>query len=730
MRRGSTVKRGDNAGDGYVDQLIATNEQLQDEVIRLLDAQQELLAERARYRALIDQAPDYLFLKDLDGRFVVANKVFAETLGMAPDDLIGKTDYDLISAEMAEQYAADDRAVMKSGTPTRDIETRVVDASGNRRYSSTSKAPLRDKDGRIIGLVGVSRDVTPQRLAREELRAERNRFRAMIDQVPDYLFVKDMEGRFVVANRAVAADLGREPDELIGKSDHDLHPSERAEKFRADERRIVRNGEPMIDIEEYIIDRGGHQKHFLTTKVPLRDPDGEIIGLIGVCRDVTLRRQAQEEVRFLAHHDALTRLPNREVLLDRADQAIRRAKRDNGRVAVAFLDLDGFKMINDGLGHNAGDQLLRIVADRMVEAVRDTDTVVRLGGDEFVILLPDQSRDISVLTGLINRVRASIRQPIELDGELVEVTSSVGVAIYPHDGDDGDELIKNADAAMYQAKQLGRDDFCFFTREMDSKIRNRLMMLAALRSAVRSNQLRLEYQPECNLETGEIVAVEALARWNHPDFGEVSPERFIPLAEESGFIFELGDWVLREACRQCKAWHDAGLPRVRVAVNVSPRQFEDPEWSDRIRNALRDTGLAPRYLELELTERTLMRDVERAIAVVSDLQATGIAFAIDDFGTGYSNLSALRQLPLSRLKMDRSLVEHLPASQNDAEIASTVIALGQKLHMKVVAEGVERRDQLAFLNTQSCDEVQGFFLHRPMAPDKLEQLLETRATET
>ncbi|MEJ0013336.1 MAG: EAL domain-containing protein [Bauldia sp.] len=570
-------------------------------------------------------------------------------------------------------------------------------------------------------LVAISRD-----LAAQDWQSERALFRAMIDQVPDYLFVKDTDSRFVIANRAVAADVGAQPDDLIGKTDFDIHPDERARQFVADEQRVIASGKPLIDIDEFIVDLNGRQKWLSTSKLPLRNAAGEIIGIVGICRDVTERKRAEEQIHFMAHHDALTRLPNRALLMDRLSYELQHTRRTGGKVTVVFVDLDNFKLVNDSLGHNAGDTLLKIIAERMVKCVRGSDTVVRLGGDEFVILLVDEA-DAPRPLPVIDRLRGTITEPVPIEGQLFRVTCSIGLATFPGDGEDAETLLMNADVAMYQAKEGGRDTFQFYTSEMNEVARERRLLQEGLRNAIVNEEFALLYQPQINLRTGVIFAVEALVRWHHPQLGLVAPSRFIPMAEESGLIVPLGDWVLREACRQNKAWQDAGMEPITVSVNVSARQFREKTWVERVARILKETGLPPEYLELELTESLLMHDVTQAIDTMRQLQSIGVHFSIDDFGTGYSSLSALKSFPVARLKIDQSFVRNLPHDANDRSIATAVISLGQKLNMKVIAEGVETDAQMAFLTENDCDEIQGYHFSRPVEADAVETMLRKQA---
>jgi diguanylate cyclase (GGDEF)-like protein/PAS domain S-box-containing protein len=599
--------------------------------------------------------------------------------------------------------------------------------------SKSSPRALEDGDhvARLLATIELLRAEAEGNLrAEQDLQSERGLLRAMIDQVPDQLFVKDAEGRFLIANYAVAKDKNFEESgepvtaaALIGKTDFDLFPHEIAQHFRDIEVEVMQSGQSMIDMLERNVDRAGNSKWLSMSKVPLRDVNGAVVGLLGVGRDVTARKLAEDQVDFLAHHDALTGLPNRVLLVDRLAQAILYAQRNDRRVTVVYVDLDDFKLVNDSLGHEAGDTLLRAVADRMTACVRDTDSVVRLGGDEFVVLLTDQPHGGDATSRSVGAIRATIAEPILIAGQALQVTCSMGLATFPQDGEDAEALLRNADAAMYHAKTLGRDNIQSYTVSMTANVSERLSMREEMRAGLARAEFFLLYQPQVDLRSGQILAVEALVRWNHPTLGPISPARFIPLAEESGLIVPLGDWVLYEACRQNKAWQDAGVSPVRVCVNVSARQFRDRGWIERVKHALARSGLEARYLELELTESLLMHDVDEAIATMKELQAIGVQFAIDDFGTGYSSLTALKNFPVARLKIDQSFIRSLPQDPDDRGIAAAVISLGQRLNMRVIAEGVETTEQLAFLRDNHCDEIQGYHFSRPIAAAAIEDLL-------
>ena len=461
-------------------------------------------------------------------------------------------------------------------------------------------------------------------------------------------------------------------------------------------------------------------------------------GVVAIVRDITERKLAEQRIRHLAHHDELTGLPNRSLLRDRLGQAIRDAERKGNCVALAFIDLDGFKLVNDGLGHNAGDALLKVVGARMGRCLRRNDTLARFGGDEFVILLPDLSGDPMAITPLLEQVREAVTEPVEVEGQEVQVSCSMGVMLYPRDGADANTLMMNADAAMYRAKE-NKNSFQFYASEMNATVEEKLILLEGMRSALEACtapgrhcdgagcQFHLLYQPKVDLRTGRLFGVEALIRWNHPEHGLVSPLRFIGLAEESGLIVPLGEWVVRTACAQGRAWLDAGLPEVAVSVNVSARQFEEKRLVERIAGALRDSALPPRLLEVEVTESSIMRDLARAVDKMRELEAMGVALSIDDFGTGYSSLSALKSFPISRLKIDKSFVADLAHSADDQAIAMAVISLGHKLDLRVIAEGVETEEQRAFLRANDCDEMQGYLYSRPVAPERIAQLLAEQA---
>ena len=736
------------------------------EDITELQDKRAIANERLSLQALIDWLPDNLWVKDVKSRFVISNQITATRIGVAgPADLIGKTDLELLPKEIAQKFFADEQKIVQSGQPMIDMEEYVFDSSGGKIWISTTKVPLRNNLNEIFAVAGMSRDITERKRA-DALRDGQAQVLHMIAQSAPLGDVLDHLMRLVESQLAGIFGSVLLLDEDGNHLRHGAAPSLAEAYTKAiDGARIGPKvgscGTAAYRREAVIVDDilsdplwadfkdlaaayglrscwstpilshlGAVLGTFAMYSATVRKPTEAETRLVDVATRIAgiaiERRQAEDRIRFMADHDSLTGLANRNLLRDRLTQAVVHAKRHDRWVAVAFVDLDSFKIVNDSLGHGAGDELLKIVARRMVDCVRATDTVVRLGGDEFVIVLFDQPDSVDVVAATLQKISAAIAEPIHLEGHDLRVTSSLGVAIYPNDGMDAETLLANADAAMYRAKETGRDNFQFYTPELNAKVQARFLLQEELRNAVARCEFTLFYQPQVDLRTGRVFAVEALVRWNHPTRGVMAPIDFIPLAEETGLIVPLGDWVLREACRQNKAWQGAGLPPMTVCVNVSARQFRDKSLISRVVSALSDSGLDAEYLELEMTESLIMQDVEQAVATMAALQGLGVRLSIDDFGTGYSSLSALKNFPVDRLKIDKSFITDLATNENDKAVASAVIALGQKLNLRVIAEGVETDEQAAFLCDNNCDEMQGFHFSMPIPTHAIEKLL--RAT--
>ncbi|MGA9811134.1 MAG: EAL domain-containing protein [Terriglobales bacterium] len=478
-----------------------------------------------------------------------------------------------------------------------------------------------------------------------------------------------------------------------------------------------------------LVRRDGSEIPIEDSVSPIHDREGNSTGAVIVFRDVSAARAMADQITHSAEHDFLTGLPNRMLLNDRVNQAIAMAPRHHKRVAVLFLDLDGFKHINDSLGHPIGDKLLQSIAKRLVECVRASDTVSRQGGDEFVVLLSEveRSEDTAITA---RRMLQTVAEAHSIDNHDLHVTTSIGVSVFPDDGLDAETLIKNADTAMYQAKENGRQSYKFFKPAMNVRAVERQAIEESLRRALERQEFAVHYQPKVSLKTGEITGAEALLRWTHPVRGPISPAQFIPIAEDCGLIRPIGNWILREACRQARVWLDAGLPLASMAVNISAVQFRNESFLQGVFATLEETGLDPNFLELELTESVLMKHAESTEVILKTLRAQGVQLAVDDFGTGYSSLSYLRRFAIDALKIDQSFVRQITTAPSETTIVTAVISMGRSLNLRVVAEGVETQEELAFLQAQQCDQAQGYYFSRPVGAPQFAELLETQRART
>ncbi|SFL56055.1 putative bifunctional diguanylate cyclase/phosphodiesterase [Rugamonas rubra] len=552
---------------------------------------------------------------------------------------------------------------------------------------------------------------------------DRGLINSVVSGTPDAIFVKDLQGRYLMANDATTQFVGRTREQMLGRDDHAIFPTHQAAALIESDRAIMAAGLTATH-EELLSCADGREVLFHTTKGPVFDKNGRVVGLFGISRDVTERRRAEEKIEYLAHFDALTGLPNRVQLAERAGYAISLAQRNNEHLALMFLDLDHFKDVNDTLGHSVGDAVLVGLAKRLLAELRVEDTVSRLGGDEFILLV--HAGDARGLSQVVEKVLALVARPHQVEQHQLTLTGSIGIALYPADGKDLEELVKCADAAMYRAKKNGRNGYCFFTAEMQARTARHMRIVGALRQALRLAQLAVHYQPQFAARDGRIVGAEALLRWQHPELGTVSPAEFIPAAEESGLILELGEWVLRTAVRQAKDWMDAGMAPLVMAVNLSAVQFRHPNLPDLVRAILREVGLAPEYLELELTESGAMQDPPSAIAVMNKLREQGVRMSIDDFGTGYSSLSYLKKFKVYKLKIDQSFVRDISTDPEDKAIVVAIINMAKGLGLQTIAEGVETPAQLEFLRQQGCDEMQGYHYSRPLPAAQFEAFARAR----
>ncbi|HJV34325.1 putative bifunctional diguanylate cyclase/phosphodiesterase [Geomonas sp.] len=531
--------------------------------------------------------------------------------------------------------------------------------------------------------------------------------------------ITDTSGRIVYANAREAEMHGYAPGELLGMHASQLGPASRRKPMRPED--VDKMG--LWERESLNVRKNGEQFPVRLSSISVTNSAGECLGVVTSCEDITNRRESERIIEQLAFYDTLTGLPNRATLLDRLRKVLAMCSREQRRFAVIFLDLDNFKDINDTLGHDCGDKLLAAVARRLVAETRRFDTVARIGGDEFVVVL-NAATDPEEISLAAQRILCSLSQPVEVDGLQLHTNASLGISIYPDDGQDAESLLKCSDAAMYHAKGEGRGTYRFFSETIEEKIKRRVTMKRLLREAIAKDELTLLYQPQWDLRSGRVAGVEALLRWQSADFGSVPPSEFIPVAELSGFIGELGSWVLQSACRQHARWQAAGVGPFRIAVNISGRQLKHPDFLKNVEELIRQTGIRPGALEFEFTETVIMENADTNVDILKSLKRLGVSLSIDDFGTGYSSLSYLKHFPIDRIKIDRSFVTDVHQGRDNATIVKAIISLAHTLKLKVVAEGVENEPQLKSLIESNCDEIQGYYLGMPMRADELSRLVE------
>jgi len=556
----------------------------------------------------------------------------------------------------------------------------------------------------------------------DALQLSQGRLASLVSLSSDWIWEQDEELRFTYFSDGLKQATGVEPAQLLGRQrllngTVDVPPDVAADYERRLAARL-----PFRDLVYCLGSPGSRGVYISVSGEPIFDLDGRFKGYRGVGRDVTHQRLAEQQVLKLARYDGLTGLPNRSMFIDELERTLARARRHGEAFALFFIDLDRFKNINDSLGHGAGDQLLKVMASRLRELLRDSDLVARLGGDEFVVLL-DGTVDAAALAHVARKALAAIAEPVLIESRSYQVTGSIGISLYPDDGADAATLLKNADAAMYLAKDSGKNNYQFYTAQLAAHSAQQFALEADLRAALQRDELQLHYQPKVRVDDGALVGMEALLRWMHPQRGLLAPGAFITLAEDSGLILPIGQWVLQAACRQVRAWRDAGLQVPRCAINLSARQFVTDTLVDEVQRALAEHALDASALEVEITESVLMADPQRASRTLQVLHALGVQIAIDDFGTGYSSLAYLKRFPAQTVKIDRSFVNGLPQDRDDAAITQAVIAMAHSLGLEVVAEGVETRAQLDFLMRLGCDQAQGYFIGRPVPAEQLQQRL-------
>ena len=688
-------------------------------------------AEQLRLQAAsLEAAANAIVITDYEGKIVWVNRAFTAMTGYSKEEVLGKDPRLLKSEEQPESYYAELWSTISSG---KIWHSELV----NRRKDGTTYTeemtitPIAQNVGQAnwSHFIAIKQDITERKRAEEELYRAHQMLQTVLNTIPQRVFWKDLNCTYVGCNRAFATDAGlNNPAEIIGKSDFELAWSGTADRYRADDKRIMEQGSTKLNFDEPQSRADGSLLWLRTSKLPLWDREGKVIGVIGTYEDITERKVAEDRVKFLAFYDALTELPNRALLQDRLSKALANARRQKDRVALLFLDLDRFKDTNDSLGHSLGDLLLQNVAERLKRCAREQDTVARLGGDEFLIVLTNV-KEIADASVAAERFMQAMTAEFVVQGHSLSINCSVGISMFPEHGTDGEILIKNADAAMYSAKESGRNNFRFFTEDMNAQGVERLTLGNGLRLALDKKELFLVYQPQVDIVSGKIIGLEALLRWQHPTLGLVPPDKFIRIAENCGLIVPIGEWVVRTACRQARKWQDEGLPAVSIAINVSAVQFRQEDFCELIRRVLHETGLAPQYLELELTEGLLLANADVTFSVLQELKAMGLTLAIDDFGTGYSNFNYLRQFRVSKLKIDRVFIRDVALNPDDATITTAIISMAKSLRLKVIAEGVENEAQMSFLRAHQCDEIQGYYFSKPLSVDKVAAKLRGDAPE-
>ncbi|HTJ54166.1 MAG TPA: EAL domain-containing protein [Nitrosospira sp.] len=655
-------------------------------------------------------------------RWLRFNDQLCGILGYSREELAEKTWVEMTHPEDIEKDVAEFDRVIRGESEGYAMNKRFIRKDGSIVMANIDVKCIRRADGTVNYFVAMVRDITEQERRKGEILAARSQLQATLDAIPDLLFELDLNGRYYAYHSPRTDLLAAPAEDLLGKTISDVLPADAAEIVfsalqEAQEKGFSSGKQLQLELP--------HGTFWFELSVSRKPVDAGLEPrFIVLARDVTERKASEQRIINLAHYDPLTGLPNRALLADRMKVAIKRAARQSLRLAILFVDLDRFKPINDSLGHDVGDKLLKVVAERMQDSVRSVDTVSRVGGDEFVVLLSEieTSEDAARVAEKLNN---TLSQRYEIEEHELLVTASIGICIYPDNGTESGILLRNADASMYSAKEAGRNRYQFYSEDMTARAIERLSLERDLRNAAERGELFLVYQPQIELATGRIIGAEVLMRWRQPQQGLISPLRFIPVAEDSGLILTMGEWALRESCRQARLWHDRGLLEC-ISVNVSAVQFRQTDFVHVVERVLKDSGLSPEKLELELTESVVMQGAEPAREKLRRLDALGVKVAIDDFGTGYSSLSYLRQFTVDRLKIDQSFVRDLPGN-NDAEaIAAAIVAMGLSLGLRIIAEGVETEAQAEFLQRISCKEGQGYLYARPMGIDEFEAWVSER----
>ena len=682
-------------------------------------SEQSLRESEEKYRLLLNSTAEAIYGLDLKGNCTFCNPACARLLGYQdPSHLLGRNMHALMHHTRADgtPYPEQECAIyvaVRQGRARHVTDEVLWRAEGTSFPAEYWSYPMY-RDGELVGAVVTFLDVSDRKQAEDALRRAEQKYRSIFEEAIVGLWQTTPDGRYLSVNPAFSRMFGYDsPRELMASITDIGHQVYVDPQRRSDFKRQV-DAQGFVQNFEFQAYRKDGSRMWLSANAKAIRSNGVVVRYDGSVEDITSRKVLEERVQFLAYYDAITGLPNRTLLQDRLANAIARARRHREGIALLFLDIDRFKNINDSLGHSIGDLLLKEFAERLKKGVREQDTLARIGGDEFVVVQTDL-RDTTDAAIAASRIMDLISDAFVVQGHSLAVTCSIGVSVFPEHGADGVALVKNADAAMYSAKEQGGNNFQFFTRDMNVRAVERLSLENHLRGSLERRDLFLAYQPQVDIATGRVTGVEALLRWRHPELGLVSPDKFVPIAENSGLILPIGEWVLKTACGQLRQWQNEGLPPLSIAVNVSAVQFRQNSFLGAVKRVLEETGLPARYLELELTERILLSNAEITLSLLQELSAMGLKLSIDDFGTGYSSLGYLRQFPVHKLKIDRSFVQAMTDDPDGMVIVATIINMAKSLRLKVIAEGVETEEQMLLLKAQNCDEVQGYYFSKPLS---------------
>jgi len=683
-------------------------------MVMVADMTEHLKAELAlheseeRLRNVMTSAPIGIFSLDRDGIFTLAEGKALFNLGLKAGEVVGRSCFDIFR---------ENSSIVKSLRRALAGEKFIATLEAGASCLETSLSPVLDAAGSITGIVGIAMDITNRRQMEEALSQRDEKFRVLFNNAIDSIFLFEISdegvpGKFIEVNDIACSKLGYTREELTGMTPFDIFMPE-------DMNDLPKLLKKLLQQEHVTFERAHVAKNGLKIPVEINSHVFTWTGkrfVQAIARDITDRKRAEETIRRQAYYDVLTNLPNRMLFKDRLEQAMKHAHRNKQMLGVIVLDLDRFKNINETLGHLLGDKLLVAVAERLLGVLGESETIARFGGDEFTLLLP-QVNSIEEATQHAQKIIELLAAPFKLNSHELHVTTSIGMAFYPDDGENSEILLKNAETAMYRAKEQGRNNYQLYASVMNVSAFKQLLMENSLRRALEKEEFVVYYQPQIDMKTQQTIGAEALVRWQHPDLGLVFPTEFIGLAEETGLIVPIGEWVLRKVCAQNRKWQDAGFEKVCIGVNLSARQFQQRNLLGTISQILQETGLDPQYLGLEITESIAMKNADFTIAALNELKKMRVHLSLDDFGTGYSSLSYLKRFPLETLKIDRSFVRDITTDPNDAAIVNAVIALAHSLKLKVVAEGVETEGQLAFLKDHSCDFVQGYIFSHPLSEE-------------